>query len=227
VFRHVLGHEEFNILAAGRTDAGVSCHRGAFELFSKFPQDPIQVLKDVNENLPDDIRLLEALVAPKDFNIIQDVDEKEYKYYFSTGEKFHPFLAGNCSFFQGDFDVQRMKEAAALFEGSHDFRRFCAKDRGEIDYERHILLSQLEEHQGQLLAASSNSTFFCYRVKGKGFLMHQVRLMVGAILEMGKGTIQKEDILEALKGNGSGFLSPKPAANGLVLENIIFKTSKN
>jgi tRNA pseudouridine38-40 synthase len=221
VFKHVLGHDDFNILAAGRTDAGVSCQRGAFELFSKFPLEISLVLELLNENLPDDIRILEGKNVPLSFNIIQDVEWKEYRYSFASGKKFHPFLAGNCSFFLGQLDVEKMKEVATLFIGTHDFRRFCSKSKEDADCTRVIFQSELVVLPSN--EASRDTQFFQYQVRGKGFMMHQVRLMAGTIIEVGKGKLTLNEVKEALMGNGEGFLSHKPPANGLVLEDICFK----
>lgn len=221
VFRYVLGHEEFNILSAGRTDSGVSCHRGAFELFNIAEIDLPSFIDQVNENLPDDIRLLQGKRVSLDFNIIQDVTAKEYRYYFSTGEKFHPFAAGNLTYFTGELDIDSMKAAADIFVGEHDFRRFCAKQKQSDNYHRQIFESEILE-DSLILTDGSSLKRYCYRVKGKGFLMHQVRLMMGSLLEVGKGIFTISDIQEALKSQETSPLSGKVSANGLVLYGVEF-----
>lgn len=221
VFRYVLGHEEFNILSAGRTDSGVSCHRGAFELFNIAEIDLPSFIDQVNENLPDDIRLLQGKRVSLDFNIIQDVTAKEYRYYFSTGEKFHPFAAGNLTYFTGELDIDSMKAAADIFVGEHDFRRFCAKQKQSDNYHRQIFESEILE-DSLILTDGSSLKRYCYRVKGKGFLMHQVRLMMGSLLEVGKGIFTISDIQEVLKSQETSPLSGKVSANGLVLYDVEF-----
>lgn len=221
VIKYVLGHEEFNILSAGRTDSGVSCHRGAFELFNMAEIELESFIAQVNENLPDDIRLLEGQRVPLDFNIIQDVKAKEYRYYFAVGEKFHPFAAGSLTFFQGNVDIARMKSSATLFIGAHDFRRFCAKQKQSDNYRREIFESEILE-DSLILADSSEACRYCYRVKGKGFLMHQVRLMMGSLLGVGRGEITENDILEAFQSQDQSPFCGKVPANGLVLYDVAF-----
>ncbi|MCH7412841.1 tRNA pseudouridine(38-40) synthase TruA [Belliella sp. R4-6] len=221
VVRYVLGHEDFTILSAGRTDSGVSCHRGAFELFNTADIELALFIHQVNENLPDDIRLLEGKRVSLDFNIIQDVIAKEYRFYFSTGEKFHPFAAGNLTYFSGEFDIDSMKAAADIFVGEHDFRRFCAKQKQSDNYRRQIFESEILEDK-LILTDGTQLKRYCYRVKGKGFLMHQVRLIMGSLLEIGKGIINKGDIEEALKSQETSPLSGKVPANGLVLHDVEF-----
>lgn len=221
VFRYVLGHEDFTILSAGRTDSGVSCHRGAFELFQIAEIDLEDFINQVNENLPDDIRLLEGKRVSLDFNIIQDVIAKEYRYYFSTGEKFHPFAAGNLTYFIGELDIDLMKAAAAVFVGEHDFRRFCAKQKQSDNYRRQIFESEILE-DSLILTDGSEVSRYCYRVKGKGFLMHQVRLMMGSLLGIGRGEITENDILEAFQSQDQSPFCCKVPANGLVLCGVEF-----
>jgi tRNA pseudouridine38-40 synthase len=225
VFRYVLGHEDFNILSAGRTDSGVSCYRGAFELFNIAEIDLPSFIDQVNENLPDDIRLLEGQRVSLDFNIIKDVLAKEYRYYFAVGEKFHPFAAGNLTYFQGNVDIAKMKSCAGLFVGEHDFRRFCAKQKQSDNYHREIFESEILEDK-LILADGSDLERYCYRVKGKGFLMHQVRLMMGSLLALGRGEITENDIQEALKSEETSPFSGKVSTNGLVLYDVEFNFSK-
>lgn len=221
VFRYVLGHEDFTILSAGRTDSGVSCHRGAFELFQIAEIDLEDFINQVNENLPDDIRLLEGKRVSLDFNIIQDVIAKEYRYYFSTREKFHPFAAGNLTYFIGELDIDLMKAAADIFVGEHDFRRFCAKQKQSDNYRRQIFESEILE-DNLLLTDGSSLKRYCYRVKGKGFLMHQVRLMMGSLLGIGRGEITENNILEAFQSQDQSPFCGKVPANGLVLYGVEF-----
>lgn len=221
VIRYVLGHENFTILSAGRTDSGVSCHRGAFELFNTADIELAFFIQQVNENLPDDIRLLEGKRVSLDFNIIQDVVAKEYRYYFVIGENFHPFAAGNLTYFQGEVDIEKIKSSADIFVGEHDFRRFCAKQKQSDNYCRQIFESEILEDK-LILADGTQLKRCCYRVKGKGFLMHQVRLMMGSLLEVGKGIITIADIQEALKSQETSPLSGKVPANGLVLYDLEF-----
>ncbi|MCH7408891.1 tRNA pseudouridine(38-40) synthase TruA [Belliella sp. DSM 111904] len=225
VIRYVLGHEDFTVLSAGRTDSGVSCHRGAFELFNVEEVDLDDFIVKVNQNLPDDIRLMEGERVSLDFNIIQDVAAKEYRYYFAIGEKFHPFGAGNLTLFQGDLDVKRMQSVAGLFEGEHDFRRFCAKGKQSDNYRRQIFESEILEDR-VILSDGSEVNRYCYRVKGKGFLMHQVRLMMGALLVLGLGEISEIEIQAALESAEVSPLCGKVPANGLVLYEVEFKGVK-
>ncbi len=219
--RFSLGHEDFNVLAASRTDAGVSCNRGAFELFLKHPITIAEFIPLLNNNLPSDIRILEGKDVPLEFNIIQDVALKTYTYHFAFGEKFHPFLAGNLAYFPGFPDVRLMQEAAAVFVGMHCFRRFCAADKISDNYFREVVSCNVTRHPLAGTGFYPEQTYI-FQIKGKGFLKYQIRILVAALVDLGSGKLTLENIKTALTEEDGSQLSIAAPANGLVLENIEF-----
>jgi len=225
VIRYVLGHENFSILSAGRTDSGVSCEKGAFELFNIDPVDIDIFIDDLNLNLPDDIRIISGQKVDSKFNIIQDVQGKEYRYYFTVGDKPHPFIASNIVWLYGQLDINLMKDAAKIFKGEHDFQRFCTKGKNTENYIRNIFDAEIEETD-RFIGGYYPTKIYCFKVKGSGFLMHQVRMMVGALFQIGQGNLEVGDIKEALVSQDDKPLAGKAPAHGLVLHEVIFNEEK-
>lgn len=221
--RFVLGHEDFNVLGASRTDSGVSCLDGAFELFLRQPLDILPFISEVNTYLPTDIRLLTGQAVPVDFNIIQDVREKQYGYYFANGEKPHPFLAGNLAYGGKALDITSMTQGAAVFEGEHDFRRFCSPGRNTENFIRQIDYAAILPVEQDLHWLPAENTWV-FRVKGAGFLMHQVRRMAASLFMLGNGELSLDRLEKALQSTEKSPLCPKPPAVGLVLEELTFRT---
>jgi len=220
-FKYVLGHEDFTILGASRTDSEVSCNHGAFELFLKH-EISRKLLLQTNGYLPSDIRLLEMISVPLDFNIIQDVAWKEYHYHFAFGQKFHPFAAGNLAFFQGEPNLELMESGVRLFIGKHDFRQFCSIDKLTDDYFREIFESKISKHAMAGIGHIPENAF-TFTVKGSGFLRYQIRIMVSALVDLGLGKLSIKDINHALKDDEIKPISVTAPANGLVLEKVEFK----
>lgn len=217
----VLKHTDFKILAAGRTDAKVSAEKAAFELFIDTPLDCEWLLEEMNLNLPGDIRLLSVEEVDQVFNIIQNPRVKEYTYLFSHGSKNHPFCAPFMVSVPEHLDIQGMEEAALLFAGIHDFKAFCTSPSEDTQTEREVILSQVEintEYTANFFPAKS----FIYRVKGKGFLRHQIRMMMGALFAVGKGELSQETIFSALQGRITQPLAPMAPPSGLMLRDIKF-----
>lgn len=220
-FRYLLGHEDFTLLGASRTDSGVSCLYGAFELFLREPTDASSLLEQANENLPPDIHLLSCRTVPASFNIIQDVSCKQYGYYFSFGEKPHPFFTGTLAYAGKSLDISLMERGALLFRGKHDFRRFCSPGKNTDDFHREIDYADLLAADRSLVPLVPENTRI-FRVRGKGFLMHQVRRMAAALFLLGSGKLSLQMLETALLGTEAAPLAPKAPATGLVLEEVEF-----
>lgn len=217
----VLGHKDFKILAAGRTDARVSANHTAIELFIGEPQNPETLLEALNNNFPGDVRALSVEETDRHFNIIQNPKIKEYIYLFSHGEKNHPFCAPFMVYMPEQLDVERMKEGAKLFEGFHDFRNYCYKPNAETKTEREVMLSEIREND-LYKASFFPEQSFIYHVHGKGFLRHQVRLMMGALFSLGKGTVSPDDIRRSLTGDPQQSVAHMAPQYGLMLHKIHF-----
>lgn len=219
--RYVLGHEDFTLLGASRTDSGVSCEKGAFQLFLRNPLHQDGFLEKVNINLPSDIRLISFQQVPKTFNIIQDISWKEYHYYMAFGQKSHPFAAGNLTYFPEIPSMSLMQEGAKVFVGNHDFRRFCAMDKITENYRREIYHTEISPHpMAGTCYIPANALFL--KVRGNGFLRYQIRMMVSVLIELGAGRLSSSDIMVALQSQESTPLTTHAAPNGLVLFDLKF-----
>mgnify|MGYP003720192869 FL=1 len=221
--KYVLKDQYFKTLAASRTDAKVSAEEAAFELFlrDKPLADEVQFLVDFNANLPQDIRALSIEQVSADFNIIQDSKYKEYHYLFSNGEKCHPFCAPIMTTILEPLDLKLMAKGAALFQGSHDFKAYCYKATDHGLYKRCLQSCELIEndlYKANFFPKKSH----LLRVVGKGFGRHQIRLMMGVLIRLGRGEVSLDYILSSLEENSSikiDFIAP---ASGLILNKIEF-----
>ncbi len=220
--KFVLGHEDFMILGASRTDAKVSCNQGAFELFNIASLDVHLFAEEMNKYLPDDIRILDGQKVPAQFNIIHSVTVKEYHYYFCFENKIHPFASGNITHVKTALNIEAMKEGAKLFVGTHDFRRFCTKNKNTDNFVREIFESEIFSSSIFSGGYFPDNIYF-FKIKGRGFLTHQVRIMMEALFRLGQGKINFRDIQDALCSEESEAFCGKSPAHGLVLEKVIFK----
>lgn len=217
----ILNNEDFKTLGSGRTDAKVSADDFAFELFINQKIDIEFFLKEFNKNLPSDIRAKSILEVDSSFNIIQSSKEKEYHYYFSFGEKSHPFNAPIIRDFGEYLDIEIMKKGASIFKGIHNFRRYASKPTENTIFERKIIKSHIVENNnftGSLTPTNS----FIYKVKSKGFLTYQVRLMMGALVDLGKGKWSLKDLEDSLTNSNEPQIRHIAPSSGLVLHKVTF-----
>ncbi len=220
--RFVLEHDRFKILASGRTDAMVSACDMAVELFVQESIDEQDFLKAFDHNLPPDIRANSIRKISKDFNVIQNAKRKKYGYFFSFGRKAHPFSAALIATFRENLDIKLMQEGAKLFEGNHDFRKYCTRPSANTITQRQIIRSEVIPNE-QFIANFFPKTSYVYEVESAGFMRNQVRLMMGQLVLLGRQEIDLQQLKRSLiqsEGEHLHYIAP---ASGLMLLSLDYE----
>lgn len=222
--KFVLEGQKFKILGAGRTDAKVSAINTAFELFlEETPiEDHQKFLEVFNMNLPPDIKALEIKEVDTLFNIIQNAKTKEYVYLFSFGSKHHPFCAPFMANFHENLDVEIMKEGAQLFVGTHNFSAYTARLRENTDVMRTIESCKIKPNT-LLTANFFPETSYALYVTGKGFMRYQIRMIMGALVQLGRNELQLQDVKESLCDSNNLQLTFVAPGSGLLLNQLEFE----
>lgn len=220
--KFILEKKRFKTLGSGRTDAMVSAQEAAFELFMEEPIHDFEYFMDLfNQNLPQDIRALKIREVDQDFNIIQNSKMKEYLYLFSQGSKNHPFCAPLMTTILEPLDIELMKQGAKCFEGHHNFKTYAFRATNEGVYNRTLETCELFENT--LFSANFfPEKSYILKVKGKGFMRNQIRLMMGALIKLGRGEISLEYIENSLKPESKEVMDYIAPASGLILNKIEF-----
>lgn len=222
--KFVLPGQKTKILGSSRTDAMVSANKAAFELFlyDKPLEDHGAFLELFNKNLPPDIKALSIEEVDQTFNIIQHPKNKEYLYVFSFGSKNHPFCAPLMANFQESLDIKLMMQGAKLFEGTHSFQNYCVDPTTATRLIRTISACVLTENT-MYTANFFPEKSYVLRVEGTGFLRYQIRLMMGALVQLGKGELNNEDIISSLLPEIEIPMNYIAPASGLILNKIDFQ----
>lgn len=194
---------------SGRTDGGVhaSGQVANVKLSGKVEEAVFQ--KKLNAILPEDIRICRVELVPNRFHSRLDAVAKTYVYIVDIGEKPNVFTRKYCYHYPKPLDLEKMKKAAALLTGRHDFSAFTDK-KDEKSKVRELYSVEIEKH-GQKIH---------FRFYGNGFMYHQVRILTGTLLEAGTGERTVESVGKALKSKErakAGFLAP---ALALVLKEV-------
>ena len=219
----ILEGKRFKSLSSGRTDAMVSAESAAIELFLFEPlEDEMAFLELFNHNLPQDIRALSIKEVDAKFNIIKHSKIKEYIYLFAYGEKCHPFCAPIMTTILDDLDIELMKKGAKLFEGEHYLKTYCYKPTENGIYTREILSCELVKNTLYTANYFPKETYLL-KVRGKGFMRNQIRLMMGTLIDLGKGKLTLEDIKLSLLPNNTIKMNYIAPASGLILNKLEFE----
>lgn len=222
--KFILPQQKFKILGAGRTDAKVSALNAAFQLILEDTSisDMSDFIKLFNENLPSDIKVLKVDNFDKNFNIIKDSKSKEYRYFFSYGEKNHPFCAPYMANILEDLDIDLMIKAAALYTGTHNFKAYTAKPGKNKQVIRTITSCEILENT-EINASFFPKRSYMLRICGKGFMRYQVRMIMGALVQLGKGLLTIHDIKSSLLAGTDIKISYVAPGSGLVLHQLEFE----
>jgi tRNA pseudouridine38-40 synthase len=201
------------VAGSGRTDAGVHAlaQVAAFSIENPIPVDNLR--RAVNRLLPRDIRVLSVEEAAVDFHPRFQAKRKTYEYRIFRGEICSPFERRYVCHHPYPLATEQMIALAPLLEGDHDFAAFAASDeRDELELSkvRTIFCSRLAL-EGERLT---------YRVTGSGFLKHMVRNIVGVLLEVGKGNVDRTGLLARLEPGCQIPPGPTAPARGLFLSSV-------
>ena len=119
-------------------------------------------------------------------------------------------------------DIELMKEGAKLFQGKHNFKTYCYKPSDTGIYNRDIILCELVTND-QFSANFFPEESFLLRAKGKGFGRNQIRLIMGALIKLGKNEISLNYIQQSLKPESTEVMDYIAPASGLILNKIEFE----
>lgn len=202
--------EPVELHGSGRTDAGVHAlgQVANFHAPGRFREEEIQSC--LNEYLSEDIRVLSVSAAEERFHARLSAKEKTYEYRIDNGAVAHVFLRKYAMRVQEPLDLTAMRQAAAAFAGTHDFKSFCANKKMKKSTVRTITAIAIEEADGMITI----------RYTGNGFLYNMVRILTGTLIEVGRGERSPEEmsgILHALDRSAAGFTAQP---QGLFLVNV-------
>lgn len=201
------------VTASGRTDAGVHaygqvCH---FDADVTVPGD--KIADCVNPFLPNDVKVLKSQLVEDSFDANRTAKRKTYRYTMYLGERDDPMYERYAVRLKEKIDLSLMKECAALIEGEHDFKGFCASGSSVKTTVRTVYACEVKKE----------GKFLLFRVTGNGFLYNMVRSIVGELVDIGRGRLKKDDLLLSLN-EGKRVRGKTMPAKGLALERVEYET---
>lgn len=208
---HRLTGERVRVKGAGRTDAGVHAEAQvvAFDTDSAHSTDTF--VSALNHYLPADIAVRAAHVMAHDFDPRRHAQSRTYRYSILNSRTPSPLARRFTCHIRETLDVERMRSAAALFIGEHDFRRFAAPlPMGKTNSIRAVL-DVTVEHRGDVIDLW---------VTGNAFLQHQVRRMAGALVDIGRGKLSEDDLREMINNGVTDKVAHSLPAQGLCLVKV-------
>ena len=215
---------------AGRTDAGVHALAQVASFTLQSPIPPASLQRALNRVLPPGVRVMDAEILPAGFHARHSSRRKVYEYRLFERRSAAEVEAGLseriCSPFLAPFvwdcrwslSFDTLQAAAALLVGTHDFSAMAARGRATSE----------DGGAAQRTAPNPVKTIFSsvwsraegllvYRVEGSGFLHHMVRNLVGTMVDIGRGSLELEDLPKILASRDRSEAGPTAPASGLYL----------
>ncbi len=206
----ILG-EPIEISGSGRTDAGVHAAGQVANFHCENPMPAGEILTQLRRYLPEDIGIYSCKDCSERFHARLNAREKTYRYRIWNSDGPCVFERRYVAVFPEKLDLAAMNQAAGHLVGQHDFSAFCGNPKFKKSTVRYIRSVDIRRQGGEV-----QITF-----TGNGFIHNQVRIMVGTLIEVGRGERQAESIpaLFGEKRAQAGFLAP---AQGLCLMEVTY-----
>ena len=206
--REVTGAREFELYGSGRTDAGVHALAQVAHLDLDTSLPPETLLRRINDALPSDINLLQIETVRHRFHARHDAAGRSYLYQVSRRRT--AFTKPFVWWVKEPLDLDRMREAAALFVGRHDFRSFSDDDPAEKSTTVQVDAVEISEKDHLLV----------FRIAGSHFIWKMVRRVVGVVVDVGRGGMTARAAAAMLREESDVPARLTAPASGLFLERV-------
>ena len=214
-----LDGRDVEVTGAGRTDAGVHALGQVAAFTMARGMTPDALVRALNAHLPHAVRVLAAEHAPPAFHPRFGARAKTYRYRLWNGDVMNPFERRYAWHVPGALDVEAMRAAATLIEGRHDFAAFQATGSSVATTEREVMKSTIESTIESAIR-NPQSAMLTYDVVGSGFLRHMVRIIVGSLVEVGRGRRTVDWISGVLASRDRAGAGPTAPPDGLFLVRV-------
>lgn len=192
-------NQSVDLQGASRTDAGVHAlgQVAMFELQTKLSPEAIK--QTINQYLPEDIAVLDCQIVPPEFHVRHTVVDKTYRYTLYISDKPDVFFKHLEWAVSGPLNINRMKQAAEVLIGKHDFAGFTVGRQKKTTRTIQSIDLQLSD-TGRIIID----------ITGDGFLHHMIRLIVGTLVEVGRGGLPVDHLEKILreKDRSQAILAP-------------------
>lgn len=206
----ILG-ESIEISGSGRTDAGAHA-LGQVANFHCQSQMPCgEILEQLRRYLPEDIGIYSVKDVSERFHARLNAVRKTYRYRIWNSDTPCVFDRKFVYILPDRLDLEAMKKAAAYFLGEHEYSAFNANKKMKKSTLRRIDAIEIRRNGEELELLFT----------GNGFLYNMVRIMVGTLIEVGRGERSADSIpaLFGAKREEAGYLVP---AQGLCLMEVVY-----
>lgn len=205
--------EAVEVIGSGRTDAGAHAKGQVANFHCDTTMNCKEILEYLRQYLPEDIGVINLEEVSPRFHSRYHAVEKTYRYRIWNSDMPNVFARKYTWKMTDPLNIDSMREGAQKFLGEHDFLAFCSNKHFKKSSVRRITSIQIDQEGPEIL----------FTVSGDGFLYNMVRIMVGTLVAIGRGTMRAEDIPVILEGRIREKAGETVPAKGLCLMEVRYE----
>ena len=205
--------ERVSVVGSGRTDAGVHAKGQVAHFDTNSAVPPEKFYKALNTVLPSGVKALKSEKVSDKFNANRSAKRKTYEYSLYSSDTEQPLKERYAARVYGVIDIEKMRSAAKILVGEHDFKAFSATGSSVKTTVRTVYGVSVEKSGEDIKI----------KVCGNGFLYNMVRIIAGALLKAGKGELSESEIVKALETGDRTLLAETLPAKGLCLLKVEYE----
>lgn len=210
---------EVAVHGSGRTDAGVHAEGQVASVALQKEISPEKLRAAINGNVQKDVRVMKAETVPDEFHARYSALEKTYQYRTVNSPVMSPFWLRYAHQDARPLDLERMRHAAQLFVGTHDWTAFSSAQSDAETRTRTIEGLAIESHVDQRAGCSLVE----FTVTADGFLRYMVRSIAGTLLAVGRGELDSEVVQRAINEGDRSLVGATAPACGLTLLSVRYE----
>jgi len=205
-------NEKVNVVASGRTDAGVHALGQVvnFHSSSTIPAEKLKIV--INLKLPKDIQIKKSFEVSGDFNARKSTKKKTYLYKIFTGEDLSVFDEKRVLHYTKKLNLKKLNKGAEMLVGTHDFSSFVSSGNTTKDCIRTVYSSSF----------TKSGNYLYYEISGNGFLYNMVRIVVGTLLDVGSGKLSESEFKKILEQKNRILAGKTVLPYGLYLKEVCY-----
>lgn len=204
--------KEVIVVASGRTDAGVHAMGQVIHFDTDLTITEEKWVRALNTHTPYSIYFKKVEVVDDEFHSRFHAKSKTYEYRFSMAE-FNVHRYKYCTYVNKKLDIEKMKSAARIFIGTHDFTSFCANTIEETPNQ----VRTIEE-----ISFRQENDEWVVTFHGDGFLRYMVRMLMATLMAVGEGRITEKDVAYWLEAKDKRLCRFNAEPNGLYLKEVMY-----
>lgn len=204
------------LTGSGRTDAGVHAHGQVVNFFTDGRIEAEKIPQAASSVLPEDIVVREAFEVDKNFSALHSAKSKIYLYKIQRDKILNPFVKNFSWHIPYPLDVDKMKIALKIIEGTHDFSAFKAASQTQMNPVRTIFEADIFNEK------IFGADILTIKIHASGFLYHMARNIVAAVVAVGRKRLTVEDFKKIFAGRNRKFFPATAPAHGLCLYKVFY-----